>query len=248
MGSPKEPLEIPSMILQLQEAIVRGPEDHPDFGRTVYVRPSIETPRQNRLASQAVVITAVARRLISLSREGLKIHAVLVEAGDLDPTAHPEFNAITENLRELINKHFNKAKLILVSEHPDLAQAQARHAVGLYDLPILRLDAGTQKTFKALTGDSGDVFRSRVQSMARLETERLIVETRFVKTPADNSGDVELRHWLKHLEEIRPAKVRIYTPNKPIGKTIKPIPKKRIGEIAEMVNEKIGVPVEVLAG
>ena len=55
------------MILQLQEEIVRGPEDHPDFGKTLFVRPSVETPRQNRLASQAIVITAVARRLIELS-------------------------------------------------------------------------------------------------------------------------------------------------------------------------------------
>ena len=236
------------MIVQLQEAIVRGPEDHPDFGRTLFVRPSVETPRQNRLASQAVVITAAARRLIELSREGTKIHAVLVEAGDLDPTAHPEFNAISENLRELVNKHFNKAKLILVSDRPELDRAQARHAVTLYDLPILRLHAGTQKTFSKLTGDSGQIFKSRVESMARLETERLIVETRFVKAPADNSGDVELRHWIRHLEEIRPAKVRIFTPPKPVGKTLKPIPKTRMGQIAELVNEKIGVPVEVLAG
>lgn len=236
------------MILQLQEEIVRGPEEHPDFGRTLFVKPSIETPRQNQLASQAVVITAVARKLITLSREGYKLQSVLVEAGDLDPTSHPDFNAISENLRELINKHFNKAKLILISEAPDLQRAQARHAVTLYDLPILRLDAGTQKTFQKLTGDSGDVFKNRVESMARLETERLIVETRFVKAPADNSGDVELRHWLKHLEDIRPAKVRIFTPPKPVGKTLKPVPKTRMGHIADLVNEKIGVPVEVLAG
>ena len=236
------------MILQLQEEIVRGPEDHPDFGKTLFVRPSVETPRQNRLASQAIVITAVARRLIELSREGVKLKAVLVEAGDLDATEHPEFNAISENLRELVNKHFNKAKLVLLSEQPNLDRAQARHAVTLYDLPILRLDAGTKKTFQALTGDGGDTFKNRVEAMARLETERLIVETRFVKAPADNSGDVELRHWLKHLGDIRPAKVRIFTPPKPVGKTLKPIPKTRIGQIAEMVNEKIGVPVEVLAG
>ncbi|MFT5288808.1 MAG: wyosine [tRNA(Phe)-imidazoG37] synthetase (radical SAM superfamily) [Planctomycetota bacterium] len=235
------------MILQLDEEIVRGPEDHKELGRTLFVRPSIKTPRQNRLASQAVIITAVARRLIELAREGIKLKAVLVEGGKLDPTVHPEFDAISQNLRELLNKHFNKAKLVLVSERPDLQLAATRHAVTLYDLPILRLDAGTQKTFRALTGDTGEVFKTRVESMSRLETERLIVETKFVREPADNSSDSEVRHLLRLLEDIRPAKMRIFTPPKSAAKNIKPVPKGRMGEIAELINEKIGVPVEVVS-
>lgn len=241
------------MMLQLQEEIVRGPETHPEFGRVLVIRPGVSTARQNRLPSQAIVVTAVARKLIEIAREGGKLQALVVEKGDYDPTAHPEFHHISENLRELMSKHFPRAKMVLVSESPDLERAQARHAVTLYDTPILRLDAGTQRTYAALTGDAPGVFKTRVASMARLETERLVVEAQFQQAPVDNTGDVELRHWLKHLTAIRPSRVRICTPRRSANgtkgtKRPKPANKTRMGEIAELITEKIGVPVEVLAG
>jgi len=233
------------MSIQQQIEVVQGPIEHPRFGRSLLVNPMVPTTRANRFPSQAVVVTSAARRLIELSKEGEKVRAIVVEGVEYDPTLHPDFHQISENLRELVNKWFPKAALCLVSDQPRLERAEVRHSLGCYDRPILRLEAGFQKTFTALTGEGPELFRSIVENMSRLENERLIVRARFVRGKVDNSKDHEIKAWIRHLDEIRPATVQITTPPKPQGKTLKPVTKTQMSKIAELVTEKTGIPVEV---
>ncbi len=233
------------MIARLQEEVVLGPLDHPRFGRCLVVRPTIESVRAHRFPTQAVVITAVARKLIELVRATEKVQALLVEGGVQEPTRHPEFHQISENLRELLDKHFPKAVLCLVAEATPLDSPQIRHALTFYDQPVLRLDAGTQKTWAALTGANPKAFRGVVESLGRLSNERLIVQTRFVRGEIDNSNETEVKAWLRQISEIRPAQVHITTPSKAKGKKEIPVTKTRMSQIAELVTSKTGIPVEV---
>ncbi len=234
------------MIAQLQAEVVQGPLEHERFGKAIVVRPTVETTRAHRYPSQAVVVTAVARRLIELSKEGEKIQSVVVEAGAKDPTCHPEFHEISEIIRELQHKHFPKAKLYLLSDVPHLEFAQTRHALSFYDQPMVRLEAGTQKMFCALTGAKPQVFKDVVEQLPRLGNERLIVQAEFIRGDIDNSKDTEVRAWIRHLSSIKPAGVHITTPAKAKDKSKRPITKTRMTEIAEMVASKTGIPVEVL--
>lgn len=233
------------MISQLQEDVVQGPFDDPELGQTIRVTPTLETARAGRFASQAVVVTSAARMLIRMSKEGEKVHAVVVQGEDHDPTKHPDFDEISRNLRELLNKHFPKAKLLLVSDEPTLERSRVRHALMHYDQPVLRLDAGFQKTFTALTGQPGAVFKERVERMAQLELERLVIRASFVRGKVDNSQDKEVKAWLKHVASAKPAAIWIDSPKKPAVPACKPITATRMKQIAELVGETVGVPVEV---
>ena len=235
------------MITRLREEVVRGPEDHPRFGKCLRIVPTLETARAGRFPSQALVVTSAARKLMALSKGGDRLQAVILHGEDKDPTTHPDFPEISQNLRELVNKWFPKASLVLISETPDLRRPQARHALNCFDQPILRLPAGTQKVFKALTGEDGAEFRQMVEDMGRLDSERLIVEGRFVQGRVDNSTDPELRAWIRKVGEIKPAGIQITTPAKPQDK-VKPVPKSRMAKIAELVTEKTGIPAEVCVG
>ena len=234
------------MIARLQEEIVVGPIDHPRLGRSVAVRPTVETLRANRYPTQALVVTAVARKLIELVRASEKIHALVVEGGTDGPTKHPEFHHICGNLRQLLDKHFPKALLCLVADATPLDSPNLRHALTFFDQTILRLDAGTQKTWAALTGSNPKQFKGVVESMGRLGADRLIVQTRFVRGEVDNSNETEVKAWIRQLTEIRPAGVHITTPAKAKGKREIPVTKSRMTQIAELVTAKTGIPVEVL--
>ena len=236
------------MIARLKEEIVLGPADYPRLGRSIVVRPTIETLRANRFPTQALVVTAVARKLIELVRASDKIQALVVEGGTDTPARHPEFHHISENLRQLLDKHFPKAVLALVSDATPLDTPNLRHALTFYDQTILRLDAGTQKTWAALTGSNPKQFKGVVDSLGRLGADRIIVQTRFVRGEVDNSNEAEVKAWIRQLTEIRPVGVHITTPAKANGKKEIPITKSRMSEIAELVTTKTGIPVEVLAG
>ena len=236
------------MIARLQEEIVSGPIDYPRLGRTIVVRPTIETMRVNRFPSQAIVVTAVARKLIELVRASEKIQAMLIEGGNEGPTKHPEFHQICENLRQLLDKHFPKALMCLVTDATPFDSPNLRHALTFFDQTILRLDAGTQKTWAALTGANPKQFKGVVESLGRLGSDRVIVHTRFVRGEVDNSNENEVKAWIRHLTEIRPVGVHITTTAKAKGKKEIPVTKSRMSQIAELVTTKTGIPVEVLTG
>src|SRR5262245_31796753 len=236
------------MIARLQEEIVLGPIDYPRLGRTIIVRPTVETMRVNRFPTQAIVVTAVARKLIELVRASERIQALVVEGGHEGPTKHPEFHQISENLRQLLDKHFPKALLCLVADATPLDSPNLRHALTFFDQTILRLDAGTQKTWAALTGANPKQFKGVVESLGRLGADRLIVQTRFVRGEVDNSNETEVKAWIRQLTEIRPSGVHITTPAKAKGRKELPVTKSRMSQIAELVTTKTGIPVEVLTG
>lgn len=235
------------MIARLQEEIVLGPLDYPRLGRAIIVRPTVETMRVNRFPTQALVVTAAARKLIELVRAADKVSALVVEGGNESPTKHPEFHQICENLRQLLDKHFSKALLCLVTDATPLDTPNLRHALTFFDQTILRLDAGTQKTWAALTGSNPKQFKGVVESLGRLGADRIIVHTRFVRGEVDNSNENEVKAWIRHLTDIKPLGVHITTPAKAKGKKEIPITKSRMSQIAELVTSKTGIPVEVLS-
>jgi hypothetical protein len=236
------------MIASLAEQMVQGPVEHPEFETALIVDPVAPNGRPGRYATQAVVITTLARRIIEMSKAGDKLKSVVVQgADDADPMAHPEFRAISENLRELVEKWYPKAQLILLSAGLHLDDVERRHAISCYHHPILFFEAGTQKTFAALTGQDPQVYKSVVENLQKLDIDRWILRSRFVTGAADNSTDSEFRNWLGYVEKFGPGHIQITTPAKPIAaKKLKPVTKARITEIAEKTAAKTGIEVEIL--
>lgn len=236
------------MIASLVQQMVQGPVEHPEFETALLVDPVAPNGRPGRFATQAVVITTVARRIIEMSKAGEKLKSVVVQgAEDADPMGHPEFRAISENLRELVEKWYPKAQLVLVSPGLNLDDVERRHAISCYHHPIMIFEAGTQKTFAALTGQDPQVYKNVVENLQKLDIDRWILRARFVCGAADNSTDTELRGWLGHVEKFGPGHIQITTPQKPItAKKLKPIPKARIATIAEKTSAKTGIEVEIV--
>ena len=230
-------------MLPAQDELVRGPEKCGALGACLLIEPVCSTHRKNQYPSQAVVVTTAARNMIELSKAGEKLKHIVVHGAE-DPTEHPEFRAISENLRELTNKWFPRADLVLFSNARNLEKADVEIALGLYDKPILRLEAGTQKTFKALTGLKASEFKDTVDHLKKLELERLILQACFVRGSVDNSTEAELKAWMKHVAEIKPASVQVYTLPKAI-KDVKPITKSALDKIVAQVNDEVGIPCEI---
>ncbi|MFT5287357.1 MAG: wyosine [tRNA(Phe)-imidazoG37] synthetase (radical SAM superfamily) [Planctomycetota bacterium] len=232
-------------MLPIQDELVRGPERVGALGPTLIIEPTCTTHRKDTFPSQAVVITTAARRMIELSKGGEKVKHIVVH-GSPDPTLHPDFRAISENLRELTNKWFPRAKLTLLSDARHLDQTEVRISLGSYHKPSMRLDAGNQKTYKSLSGAKASEFKDVVNRLIKLEMERLLLHTRFVKGSVDNTTDSELKGWLKYVVDIRPAAVQIFTVSKAeTTANLKPVTKARLEKIAAEVAE-LGITCEVV--
>lgn len=235
------------MSTTLRDNIISGPEELLGLGSTLTINPCQESFRSGVLLSQAVVVTKAASTIRELSRDGKKINTVLV-AGEVDPLEHEDFRAISENLKEICKKWFPKAKLHLIA-YPRFINSPGRAvALDYYHQVTMRLEAGTQKTFAAMTGEKGGVFKRVVETLTRLDIGHLVVRARFIRGDIDNSTPSEVRGWIKCLSQIKPMRVEIKTPKKAIFPKTKAITATRLKEIMAEVEEKTGFNVVQLEG
>jgi hypothetical protein len=205
---------------------------------------TLAVSRDNRMPRASVVVTTAARQLIRLNKAAEKLDSIVAFGSVVDPTSHPRFREVTENLRDLRNKWFPRAKLVLLAPAPHLAQVQARISVSIYDRAIVRLEGGTVKSFGALTGRKGPELTELTRALAQLEN--LIIEARFFRGKVDTTTENEVRGWIRRLAEIKPCEVHVLTPEKKTSKgVLRPAPRSVVDKIAAEAGEKLGVPVGV---
>jgi wyosine [tRNA(Phe)-imidazoG37] synthetase (radical SAM superfamily) len=202
--------------------------------------------RVNSVPSAGVIVTAAARRIIGMSKASEKIDCIVL-SGNLDPTRHHQLLTITENLRDLRNKWFPKADLAILTDGSNLEPADHRRALQIYDMPILRFEWGTVKTFTAMTGRKAEDLKTLATHLTGMD--RLILSSTFVQGGPDNSVDAEVKAWIKRVEELRPKEVQIQTIENPKGRQNKPraVSVARLEEIAAQLTEKTGIATTVLA-
>ena len=233
------------MSTTLRDTIITGPEEIEGLGATLTVNPCQESFRSGVLLSQAVIVTTIASTIRALSRDGRKVNTVLV-AGEIDPLQHEDFRAISENLKDICKKWFPKAKLHLMA-FPRFINSPGRSvALDYYHQVTMRLEAGTQKSFSAMTGEKGEVYKRVIDTLTRLDIGHLVVRARFVRGAIDNSTPSEVRGWIKGLTAIKPMRVEIKSPRKAAFPKTKPITATRLKEIATEVEEKTGITTVIL--
>lgn len=233
------------MSTSLRDTIITGPKEVKGLGATLQINPCQESFRPGVLLSQAVVITTSASTIRELSRDGRKVATILV-SGEIDPLSHQDFRAISENMKDIVKKWYPKSQLKLIG-YPRFIDSPGRAvALDYYKEVTLFLEAGTQKTYSAMTGEKGSVYKRVLDTLTRLDIGHLVVRARFVRGDIDNSTAVEVRGWIKALADIKPRRVEIESPKKGIGSGTKAITPTRLKEIAAEVEEKTGLPVVII--
>ncbi len=98
------------------------------------------------------IIEAVQEAL----RSRMELDAVTF-SGNGEPTLHPDFPALVEGVIYLRNKYRPRLKIALLSNSTGLGREDVRRAVMKLDLPVFKLDAGTEKTFRKINRPAAGV-------------------------------------------------------------------------------------------
>jgi len=236
--------------------MVTGPLETKRFARTLVIdisapQVALTARRGLSLPRASLIVTTAAREIIILAREAVKVDTIVVVGSDGDPSNHPDLREITENLRALRDKHLPRAKLRVFTSTRDLTSYDLRSTLAMYDRVHLQFEWGSAKVFSAVTGEKPTQFATLVKHATSFD--HLVIEANFFKGPddKDNSADVEVKLWIKRLQEMKPQEVHILSgvgsgaaggPNTGAGR-VKAIPTSRRDEIMEEVAEKTGLNV-----
>ena len=201
------------------------------------------------LFTAAQIKNSLQSRFIALKHENL-IPDNITFAGNGEPTLHPEFEKIIDEVIALRNEYFPSAKITVLSNATRLHRQNVKNALLKIDQNVLKLDAGTEETFQAINRPVNKITINEVVEQLKQFQGDLIVQTMLIRGDVngryvDNTTESELGPWLNFIREINPQLVMLY----PIDRrtpyaSLEKVPEAELIELAARV-EKIGIKAEV---
>jgi len=186
--------------------------------------------------------------LESISEKKEKLD-VITFAGNGEPTMHPDFHLIINDVIALRDKFYKDAAITVLSNSTMLHKKMVIEALKKVDNNIMKLDSGINETVRLINRPAGTFDIDKIIRQLKSFSGQLIIQTMFLKgkiegKPVDNTTEVELAAWGNCLREINPRMVMIYTiaRNTPFD-TLEKIPAVKLKQIADRI-EKIGISVK----
>ena len=137
-------------------------------------------------------------------------------AGNGEPTIHPDFPAILEDTRQLRDTWFPDTPIGVLSNASMLHRKDVMEALRKSELNMLKLDAGTEETFRLINRPPGRLSLGQLIDQMKSFNGGLIIQSMFLRGTADgvrvdNTTDEEVEAWARCLEAIKPQYVMIYS-------------------------------------
>ncbi len=152
------------------------------------------------------VVAAVEAALAGLERPP----DYLTFSGNGEPTLHPRFGEIVDRLRAVRDRLAPAARTAVLSNSTRVGDPAVRAALARLDVRIMKLDAGTEATFRRFNRPLGSVTLAHVLDGLRA-LGGVTIQALFADGPDGNIEPDEIRAWVDAVVSVRPAAVQIYT-------------------------------------
>jgi wyosine [tRNA(Phe)-imidazoG37] synthetase (radical SAM superfamily) len=148
----------------------------------------------------------------------------IVVSGNGEPTLHPDFLTLVEELIKLRQKNMPKAQLICFTNGWRLRDPHVHQALGLFDECHLKLDARFRDVDLPENGFS---MTDTLECARRLPN--LVIQSCFVTGRLDNMDEVSLSEWQNQILSLKPKRVDLYTVSrKPTWDGVLPVKKDKL--------------------
>jgi wyosine [tRNA(Phe)-imidazoG37] synthetase (radical SAM superfamily) len=200
----------------------------------------LASPGQIDFPSRRQVAEAIEKAL----KEAASPPDYITFSGNGEPTIHPDFPGIVDDVIEIRNRLAPAARTAVLSNSTTVTDPRIRQALSRLDMRIMKLDAGSEERLAAYNQPaSGYCLNAIVKGLAALKDVTL--QALFTAGSAGNSSEQDVAAWIEQVRAIRPAAVQIYTLDRgyPSG-DIGPLERNKLEAIGERLRAA-GVRVEV---
>lgn len=184
-------------------------------------------------------------KLTKMKEEGI-VPDVLTFAGNGEPTLHPDFAEIVNEVIEIRNQYCPDAKVSILSNSTQIHRPEVRKALLLFDNPIMKLDTIDPEYINKVDQPAPGYDVNRVIEGMKAMKGNLIIQTMFMKgNNLDNTTEKYVVPYLDALKEINPRQVMIYTIDRetPV-KGLEKASHESLDNIAKRI-ESLGIPCTV---
>lgn len=166
-------------------------------------------------------------------------------SGNGEPTTHPQFAEIVTVVRKLRDSLCPQVRIALLSNSALVSRTEVRQAISGVDLPIMKLDAGTEELWRKINQPAPGIdFQEIAEGLSRMKGA--VIQTLFLTGEVDNSTPKAVGEWQGLLKKISPREVQIYTTDRPTAERgIVKVPRQWLERVADQTEEALGLPVRV---
>lgn len=191
--------------------------------------PAPPAPATGRFPSPGSVLAAVGAAL-ALER-GLD---AITLAGLGEPTLHPRFAGIVEELAALRDEAAPGVPLVLLTNGSRLASPWVRPALDLIERVYVKLDAADDATFRVVNRPHGFGLSDVLRSLLAVGPGRVHLQALFAEGLEDQLAPDHLARWVALVSELRPRSVQVTTvERRPAQDGLRPLEPARLEALAE---------------
>ncbi len=173
-------------------------------------------PHGSRFPSRAEVSSVLEARLRNMQTHGPQPD-VLTFAGNGEPTLHPDFPAVLDDVIRLRDRYFPQARISVLSNATQIVRDDVFEALKRVDNNILKLDTVSPDYIRQADRPVSAQFDvERIIKRMEAYGSSCIIQTMFMKGTHEgrdmsNLGEAYVAPWLAAVRRIGPAEVMIYT-------------------------------------
>ena len=172
-------------------------------------RPTLPMPTRQEVAQKLEV------KLQQMATEG-QLPDVLTFAGNGEPTCHPHFAEIIDDVIRLRNQYCPQAKVSVLSNSTMIHRQQVHDALMKVDNNILKLDTVDPLYINKVDHPNGTYDVAQIIDRLKAFNGHVIIQTMFMRgqcqgESVDNTGEEYVAPWLEAVKTIKPQQVMIYT-------------------------------------
>ncbi len=192
---------------------------------------------------------AIETKLIQCQQDKIPIDSITF-SGNGEPTLHPDFLAIVDNLIRLRDQYYPNAIITCLSNSTQLYRDDVREALMKIENPVLKLDAVTEELYQMINAPVQDVKVAQIIEWLKLFKGQFVLQTLFFSgkiggVEFDNAKEPHLSQWIDVVLMLKPQKVMLYSLDRETpAENLTKLSTEEMEKIAQILRDK-GIPTSV---
>jgi wyosine [tRNA(Phe)-imidazoG37] synthetase (radical SAM superfamily) len=209
-------------------------------------------PGKDGLPSRDAVKKQLKRKFEEMKAAGQTLD-VITFSGNGEPTLHPEFKKVVEDVMRLRTEYFPNAKVSVLSNSTMAGKPAVAEALLKVDNNILKLDSAKAHTFRVLNRPTSPnclpegVIADLKKFKGQCVVQTIMIRGDYNGKHFDNTTDEELDALLSAYLQIQPREVMLYSiDRKTPAEDLEKVSKEELERIAQRFRDA-GIKVQVNA-
>lgn len=196
------------------------------------------------------VRTLLEQKLAAMKANGDRLD-VITFSGNGEPTLHPDFNGVVDDVIALRDRYYPQVKISVLSNSTMIDRPAVVEALKKVDNNILKLDSAIDRTMRLIDRpvnrnfNVADLVERLKQFSGQCIVQTMMLRGEHEGEHIDNTTDEEVEALLSAYLEIRPMEVMLYSIDRATPEeNLQKVPKEELETIAERFRAK-GIKVQV---